>query len=475
MRPVLVALHAHPDDEAIFTGGTIVRAVEAGWRVVLVLATDGDRGAAPGRSSGEVATHRRAEAATAAAILGIERVEFLGYGDSGWADTAGGRSGVASARGLAGGSLAAAHLGNVADSVRRILVEEHAVALTSYDDNGIYGHIDHVQVHEIAVRAVVGTPCELYEATLDRAALRRLAPGSWPEASWPTAGQRSWSTGSASSPGPDWSPWTSPASSDANWRRWPPTPARWSRPPPSWACRPAPSTTSSAPSGSGRPGWARGASGTCCGRAGPHSRHGRPDWSTRRPADRPVPPLTASGGGDRRRTSPSGGRPPTPRRGDGRTRTGTRGPPGAPRPPGGPDGDTTLPRRHRRRLEDVHAVVARTAHPTAGGAQRAPGGARRRRVRPTRVLRVGHRHPGHRRAGRRRRPADQLPHHRTVLAHPRVPADRAEPPPQRTGPGRRPRRSASPATTARSRRRTATSPRSSATTAGPPTPWASGT
>ena len=174
MRPVLVALHAHPDDEAIFTGGTIVRAVEAGWRVVLVLATDGGRGAGPGRSSGDVAAHRRAEAVTAAAILGIERVEFLGYGDSGWADAAGGRDGVASARGLAGGSLAAAHLDNVADSVRRILVEEQAVALTSYDDNGIYGHVDHVQVHEIAVRAVAGTPCEHYQATLDRAVLRRL-------------------------------------------------------------------------------------------------------------------------------------------------------------------------------------------------------------------------------------------------------------------------------------------------------------
>ena len=49
-----------------------------------------------------------------------------------------------------------------------------AVALTSYDDNGIYGHIDHVQVHEIAVRSVEGTSCEHYESTLDRSALRRL-------------------------------------------------------------------------------------------------------------------------------------------------------------------------------------------------------------------------------------------------------------------------------------------------------------
>jgi LmbE family N-acetylglucosaminyl deacetylase len=46
--------------------------------------------------------------------------------------------------------------------------------LTSYDDNGIYGHIDHVRVHEIAVRSVEGTSCEHYESTLDRSALRRL-------------------------------------------------------------------------------------------------------------------------------------------------------------------------------------------------------------------------------------------------------------------------------------------------------------
>ena len=52
VRPVLVALHAHPDDEAIFTGGTIVRAVAAGWRVVLVVATDGDRGTGPGAPAG---------------------------------------------------------------------------------------------------------------------------------------------------------------------------------------------------------------------------------------------------------------------------------------------------------------------------------------------------------------------------------------------------------------------------------------
>ncbi len=172
MRPVLVALHAHPDDESIFTGGTIVTAVESGWRVVLVVATDGDRGARLPGTGADLGRHRRIEVRAAAAILGIERVEFLGFGDSGYEAPTATRG--AQARGLASGSLAAAHLDGAATAVRAILVDEGATALTSYDANGIYGHIDHVQVHEIASRSVVGTECELYEATLDRGALRRM-------------------------------------------------------------------------------------------------------------------------------------------------------------------------------------------------------------------------------------------------------------------------------------------------------------
>jgi LmbE family N-acetylglucosaminyl deacetylase len=173
-RPVLVTLHAHPDDEAIFTGGTIVRAVRAGWRVVLVVATDGDRGR--GSDEAGLASTRRQETLAAAELLGVERVEFLGYGDSGYHDPsdADQRDGVASARALRAGTLADSYLEAVAARVRRILVEEDAVALTSYDDNGIYGHIDHVLVHELAVRAIEGTTCEHYESTLARSALRRL-------------------------------------------------------------------------------------------------------------------------------------------------------------------------------------------------------------------------------------------------------------------------------------------------------------
>ena len=104
MRPVLVSLHAHPDDEAIFTGGTIAAAVESGWRVVLVVATEGDLGSRPA-SGGEIGAHRRAEALAAASVLGIERVEFLGYGDSGYLPPAGpSGSTAARARGLRAGN-----------------------------------------------------------------------------------------------------------------------------------------------------------------------------------------------------------------------------------------------------------------------------------------------------------------------------------------------------------------------------------
>jgi len=166
MTPVLVTLHAHPDDEAIFTGGTIATAVEAGWRVVLVVATDGDRGERPSSAGQDLGAHRRAEVLEAASVLGIGLVEFLGYGDSGYTTPVSGAAPL--------GSLAAASVESAAAAVRRILVEERATALTTYDADGIYGHVDHIRVHEIGARGVVGTDCELYEATVGRHELRRL-------------------------------------------------------------------------------------------------------------------------------------------------------------------------------------------------------------------------------------------------------------------------------------------------------------
>ncbi len=166
MPHTLVTFHAHPDDEALLTAGTMARAAAAGHRVVLVLATDGGAGlAAPGFGTGDtLARRRRAEAEAAAAALGVARVEFLGYDDSGMA---GAPSGL-------GRPFAGADVEEAARRLAAILRAERADVLTSYDPAGGYGHPDHVRVHHVGARAaaLAGTPV-LLEATVDRLLLHR--------------------------------------------------------------------------------------------------------------------------------------------------------------------------------------------------------------------------------------------------------------------------------------------------------------
>ena len=153
----LVALHAHPDDESLLTGGTLARAAAEGHRVVLVTATLGEAGG-PG--------DRRAELHRAAERLGCARVALLGFHDSGL-------------RGDApvppGGPprFADVPVDRAAAGLIAILGEEHADVLTGYDAGGGYGHPDHRQVHRVAryAAAAAGTPV-LLEATVDRRWLR---------------------------------------------------------------------------------------------------------------------------------------------------------------------------------------------------------------------------------------------------------------------------------------------------------------
>jgi len=188
-RPCLVVFHAHPDDEAIFTGGTIAMAVAARWRVVLVVATSGEEGAKPDWLTDELGPSRRSETRASAQILGIERTEFFGYRDSG-TDSSPNR-GSLEPDGLQSSSLAlhAAPLHECVERLRQVIDEERPAALTSYDPRGIYGHPDHVRVHDIASAAVVGTECDLYEATICRRTLRRLrdtlVARGLQESSWP--------------------------------------------------------------------------------------------------------------------------------------------------------------------------------------------------------------------------------------------------------------------------------------------------
>lgn len=159
----LVCFHAHPDDECIQTGGTMALAAAEGHRVVLVVATRGEHGEiVPGvLDDGEQLWHRRiAETCESARILGVQRVEFLGYVDSGMMGEPGNDDPY---------SFWSAEVDHAADRLATILREEDADVLTVYDHHGGYGHPDHIQVHRVGCRAaeVAGTPVVL-QATMNR-------------------------------------------------------------------------------------------------------------------------------------------------------------------------------------------------------------------------------------------------------------------------------------------------------------------
>jgi LmbE family N-acetylglucosaminyl deacetylase len=146
----IVAFHAHPDDEAIFTGGTLARLAAEGHRVVIVVACDGAMWAADGV--------RLSQFRDSAAILGAARAEHLGYADSGHGpllfDDPPDRA-----------RFVRADLDEAAGRLAEILRAEDADLLLSYDAVGGYGHRDHVRVHEVGARAAELTGVRVLEAT----------------------------------------------------------------------------------------------------------------------------------------------------------------------------------------------------------------------------------------------------------------------------------------------------------------------
>jgi LmbE family N-acetylglucosaminyl deacetylase len=163
MPHTLVTFHAHPDDEALATAGVMAQAAARGDRVVLVVATKGEH-AGYGHelldADESMADRRVAETQRAAEIIGVGRVEFLGYVDSGM---------VGTPQNDATGSFWSADVEEAAQRLAAILVAEDADALTVYDENGVYGHPDHIQVHRVGVRAgeLAGTP-RVFEQTINR-------------------------------------------------------------------------------------------------------------------------------------------------------------------------------------------------------------------------------------------------------------------------------------------------------------------
>lgn len=179
-----MAVHAHPDDEAIGTGGTLARYAAEGIRTVLVTCTNGALGDMPGGAKpGDhehdhhgVAAVRRAELEESCKILGISHLEVLGYSDSGmmgWPQNEAEDSFWKTPVDVAAKRLAALY-----ETWRPDVV-------VTYDENGFYGHPDHIQAHRITHEAarLTNIPKKIYHTAIGfkmlkawSAAMRELLP-----------------------------------------------------------------------------------------------------------------------------------------------------------------------------------------------------------------------------------------------------------------------------------------------------------
>jgi N-acetyl-1-D-myo-inositol-2-amino-2-deoxy-alpha-D-glucopyranoside deacetylase len=146
----LLTVHAHPDDETIGTGGVLARYSQAGVNTVLICATDGQLGEIhdpsldPEDAKSKLGEIRRGELRCAAQTLGIHDVRFLGYHDSGMAGTPENSDPRA---------FQNANLDEVVGRIVAIIREVKPQVVITYNENGGYGHPDHIMVHRATVAA----------------------------------------------------------------------------------------------------------------------------------------------------------------------------------------------------------------------------------------------------------------------------------------------------------------------------------
>ena len=152
----LLAVHAHPDDESSGTGGLLRLAAEQGHTTVLVTCTNGDLGDVKDRrlrlqprehpaDRQCLAAVRHAELQKAAAILGVTHLYPLGYRDSGMQGWETNREPHA---------FAQAQVEDVAGQLVQIMRRHRPDVVVTYDENGGYGHPDHIMTHRVTMAAL---------------------------------------------------------------------------------------------------------------------------------------------------------------------------------------------------------------------------------------------------------------------------------------------------------------------------------
>lgn len=147
----LLTVHAHPDDEASKGAPTIARYRAEGIGATLVCCTGGEAGDIlnPAMERPEVRERlsevRREELAASVAAIGYDRVDMLGYHDSGMPDT----DENALEHNFWNAPLDEA-VGRLVAILRR---DRPQVVITYGDDQRHYAHPDHLKVHDITLPA----------------------------------------------------------------------------------------------------------------------------------------------------------------------------------------------------------------------------------------------------------------------------------------------------------------------------------
>ena len=166
---------AHPDDEGM-SSGVMMKAKADGHRVVLVTATRGEVGEIynmdEASSRLRLGAIRTKELEDAARIVGVDRLEFLDYRDSGMVRTADNDNPA---------SFNQASVNEAAGKLMTLLAEERPDVVVTFGEDGMYGHPDHVKIHHVTTAALdqmlrlstgAWTPKKLYYTAIPRSLMQ---------------------------------------------------------------------------------------------------------------------------------------------------------------------------------------------------------------------------------------------------------------------------------------------------------------
>ena len=164
----VVAVHAHPDDEVLFTGGTLADMAARGAEVTVITATLGEEGEVIGTpyqglcNADQLGGFRARELSDALDILGVHGIQLGGFGffrDSGMEGSPAHENPRALVR----------RIDEAADLLREHFVQLRPHIVLTYGPDGGYGHPDHIAVHQ-AVHAAAAPDQRIWWAIFERGA-----------------------------------------------------------------------------------------------------------------------------------------------------------------------------------------------------------------------------------------------------------------------------------------------------------------